>query len=344
MEPDEYNIDSLSPEALLPIVGALYKLTEPVTCYWLSSGLNDVFHVTTGAAPSILQVYRAGWRTRAEIAEEIAALHHLDRKGVSVALPIARRDGRFAGTLAVADRERQIVLFAWAKGEEILAPDAPCCRRFGRAMADVHNATDDFADARIRYDLENLLIQPMRALEPPLLDDRPDDLDFLRGLVGQLRERIESLSPETLDRGYCHGDFRAANLRVDEATGAVTVFDFELGGTGFRAYDLAYAQSNLHPTALELLWGAPPLANYEACWTAFLGGYAERRPLHAADREVIPLFVAMRPIQIMESLVKNERQSDQGEVWPPAEMAGALFERSLRFLRAWSAAYLQRGG
>jgi Ser/Thr protein kinase RdoA (MazF antagonist) len=339
MEPDAPIIDFLAPETLLPIVGALYELPEPVICDWLSSGLNDVFHVTTGSYPYILKVYRAGWRTQAEVAEEIAALHHLARKGVAIVLPIARRDGAFAGTLTVADRERPMVLFAWAKGEEIKAPDAAVYRRFGQVLADVHSATDDFTDAPVRYDLESLLIQPLRELEPAL-EDRPNDRDFLRELVVRLRECIESLPPGTLDRGYCHGDFRPANLRVDEATDAVTVFDFELGGIGFRAYDLAYAQTNLHPMVLELLWGAPSLANSDACWTAFLDGYAERRPRHAADRAAIPLFVAMRPIQIMEMLVKNARQSDQREVWPPADIAGALFERALGFLRAWQAAYL----
>src|SRR5262249_47940273 len=146
-------------------------------------------------------------------------------------------------------------------------------------------------------------------------------------------------SPGALDWGYCHGDFRTANLTLDEATEAITAFDFELGGMGFRAYDIAYTHTNLHALALELLWGASPIDNHEQLWAAFLSGYDERRPLRPADREAIPLFVAMRPLRGMGMLIEMARQKGNGPTWPPSTTGGLpggdLFDRALRFLRAW---------
>lgn len=331
-------MDPVSPETLSPLVAAAYDLGKSVTCDWLSSGLNDVFQVTAGEAVYILKVYRAGWRTQAEVLEEIAALRHLDGKGVSVALPIARRDGASVWALPAPSGERQVVLYAHTQGREVPAPDEGCCRRFGKTLAELHNAADDFSAAPVRYDLENLLNRPLRELEP-FLDDRPDDHDFLRGLAGRLRNRIEGLPPGALDWGYCHGDFRSANLHVDEATGAVTVFDFELGGMGYRAYDIGYTLTNIHHLARELLWRAPALQYAEESWTAFLDGYAAHRRLHAAARDAIPLFAAMRAVQIMGTLLRTARLRRGQETWPPTEGGGLpggdLFDRALRFLRAW---------
>lgn len=345
MKPTDAKPSPLFPEALLPILTAAYDLPAPVGCAPLSSGLNDLFWVTTGGETLILKVYRAGWRTAAEVREEMGALRHLDRRGVRVALPVARRDGGLVGTLPAPFPERATVLMTCAPGEGLDAGEEAGCRRFGGALAEVHRATDGLTEAPVQYDLEHLVAEPLAALEP-YLEDRPADREFLRALAGRLSERIERLGAGALDWGYCHGDFRAANLFWDAATGTVTLFDFELGGLGFRAYDIAYAQMTIHRMALELLWGAPPPQNDERLWAAFLCGYEERRPLSPGDRAAIPLFAAMRPLQLMGTLLATARQRRPGqETWPPTRderglPGGDLFDRALRFLRAWEAAHL----
>jgi Ser/Thr protein kinase RdoA (MazF antagonist) len=124
----------LAPEALVSILTAAYHLPAPVGCAPLSSGLNDVFWVTTGGETFILKVYRAGWRTAAEVREAMGALRHLDRNGVRVALPVARRDGEDVGVLPAPFAERAVVLFSRAPGEGLDAWEEAGCRRFDRAL------------------------------------------------------------------------------------------------------------------------------------------------------------------------------------------------------------------
>jgi Ser/Thr protein kinase RdoA (MazF antagonist) len=343
MTPTDPKTNSLSPDALGPALAAAYDLAGPVTCAWLSSGLNDVFRVTTAAGLYVLKVYRAGWRSEAEVLDETLALLHLQRRGVRVALPIARRDGALAGTLGAASDVRPAALFTHAEGSAITEPEESHCRQFGELLAEVHNATDDFTAAPVRYDVENLLDRPLGMLVP-FLEGRPDDRDYLRDLVARLRRGIERFPDDALDWGYCHGDFRPANLHLDTATGHVTAFDFELGGRGFRAYDIAYMQTILHPVVRNLLWRAPTLEGHERTWAAFLQGYGGRRPLRPAEVEAIPLFVAIRPLQVMGILLQTARQSHGRETWPPTEAdglpGGDLFDRALHFLRTWDVASL----
>lgn len=341
--PAMIDLDELTPEPLAPVLSSIYDLHDPVACAWLSSGLNAVFRVTAGSDKYVLKIYRAGWRSRAEVLQEFAAVSHLHGKGVRVPVPIALKGGARVWSLTVKGRERQAALFTYAGGELVSSPDVASGRLLGRALAEIHNATDGFWDAPVRYDLEQLLTEPAREIAL-FLQNRPGDRRRVEALAAQLRARIRKIVPAP-DWGYCHGDFRPANVHLDEAANSVITIDFELGGIGLRLYDLAEMQLNLHPLALEHLWGAPANENYEQGWAGFLDGYAEHRPLSDADRRAIPLFVACRLIHLMGFLLTTARQPGNEDYWRPAEPGGmpggALFEGALRFLREWQSSYLR---
>jgi Ser/Thr protein kinase RdoA (MazF antagonist) len=327
--------DPLPTERLFSELLSRYDLPLPIECRAISSGLNDVYLVTTGAEPVILKLYRAGWRSRSQVLDEIAALCHLAGRGVRVTLPVADRDGTFAQMLPVREGERQAVLFTHASGKPVSAVDDAGCRLFGRALAEVHGATDDFVGGSVPCDLEHLLDLPFRALAP-LLEDRPEDGCFLRDLGERLRAGVAGVPHGALDWGFCHGDFRPANAFLDEERSAWTIFDFEVCGTGFRAYDLA--------TFRFYLVGGGRYENHEALWRAFLDGYAEQRPLNSADLAAIPLFVALRPIRVFGTLLQTARRNWDLEAWGPAR-AGPLpgtefFNGVLQFLRDWDNAPL----
>lgn len=317
---------------LLAQVAADYELPAPLRCEPLYSGLNDVYRIETGGEAWVLKLYRAGWRTMGEVEAEVNAVRHLGQRGASVALPVSRRDGGFVGTLALPEGDRQMVLFTEARGGPVRRFDEAVCRRFGRALGDIHHASDGLAGSPVRYDAEHLLDRPLRALEP-LLEGRPDDRAYLRDLAGRVRSRLSGASRSGLAWGFCHGDFRAANSHLEEATGTVTTFDFEVAGVGFRGYDLG--------TFLYFLMG-PYEEEYGPLAEAFLSGYTERRPLGRADREAVPLFVPLRPIWILGNILKTAHKNWELEPWAPPRVPGlpAFFEEMMPFIRRWDAAYL----
>jgi Ser/Thr protein kinase RdoA (MazF antagonist) len=277
-------------------------------------------------------VYRAGWRSEQQVQDEIAALLHLGRKNLPVALPVAARDGAYTWPHVTPEGAKQVVLFIYAAGEPVHEFNEPICRRFGQTLADLHTATDDFTQAPVRFDREHLLDLPLRALEP-LLDDRPDDRTFLQDLARGLRERLAPLPEAALAWGYCHGDFRPANAHWDRDSDALTLFDFEASGLGFRGYDLG--------TFCFRLIGVAPADRYEALSQALQEGYAERRPLSDADRDALPLFLALRPIRILGCLLQTAHKNWDLEPWRPPRVPGLpgsdFFDETLQFLREWAA-------
>jgi Ser/Thr protein kinase RdoA (MazF antagonist) len=330
---------ALTPEVLLSEVAAPYDLAPPLTCARIYTGFHEIYRIDTGRGPLILKLFRAGSRTPVDVQCEIDVLLHLGRKGVSVSLPVAGRDGSFTQLLPMQAGEKQpagerhAVLFTNAPGGAVSIFDEARCRLYGRALAGIHTATDDFTGAPVRWDLEQLLDLPLRALEP-LLDDRPEDRRTLQEFARRLRERLAALPQEALDWGFCHGDFRAANSHLDEATGVLTTFDFEGGGIGYRAYDFA--------TFWYFLTGGRPREEQERLAAAFMDGYGELRAFGAVQREAVALFVPVRPFRIMGNIVQSVHQNWDLEPWKPPQVPGlpspAFFDQMLQFLREWEAA------
>src|SRR5205814_5007568 len=122
--------------------------------------------------------------------------------------------------------------------------DAGCATRLGAALADLHQASADFRSPhrRFRLDLATLLWHPL-ALVTRTLAHRPTDCAFLTGLAADLSQRIDAVAPE-LETGPLHGDVYHGNVHLT-AAGALTWFDFDLCGEGWRAYDLAVFRMNL---------------------------------------------------------------------------------------------------
>jgi Ser/Thr protein kinase RdoA (MazF antagonist) len=249
---------------------------------------------------------------------------HLDRKGVPVAAPIARKDGTFWRELNAPEGPRHVVLFRYATGQE-LSQDRDQNYLYGRAVAEVHALTDDFASQHRRFhlDLQHLLDQPLVAIEPFLVH-RPDDWSYLQRIAELLRERITSLPLDRLDHGFCHGDFHGGNAHIDDRE-TITFFDFDCGGPGWRAYDIAVFR-----------WG--PWGRESAAWEAFLKGYTERRPLSDLNLAAVPLFVAARHIWLLGLHTGNSQ--DWGCGWLNDDYFDDGGAGGFRFLREWEAEHL----
>jgi Ser/Thr protein kinase RdoA (MazF antagonist) len=292
-----------------------------VECSLIFSGAHDTFRVETLGEQYVLKIYRLALQTLPDVLEEIRALLYLGDTGVSVALPMAGKNGAYVWTLPAPGGERPAVLFTWASGQSPSARDEAACYHLGRALALIHTATEEYASPRVRFGLEQLLEAPLR-LHEPLLRERREDWRYLQDLARRLRERFARLPAEALDWGFCHGEFNARNNHLDEATGTVTSFDFESCGAGFRAYDLAVFRF--------LLGLGEGEEDPEPRWQEYLRGYTEQRPLAEIDQAAIPLFVAMRPLWILGNIVLTRLPRPDGGVPNPD-----FFEEMLEFLRAW---------
>src|SRR6266545_6978016 len=181
-----------TPDALCATIAAAYPIAPPLQCQLWFAGTTDTYLVTTHHARYMLRLYQAGSRTDGEVRFELSVLHHLHRKGFAVAVPIRRRDGAWFGTLAAPEGPRQQVLFTYAPGREAYDEDG-FAERFGRSIAALHTATDDFQSRHPRFQLDCtiLLDRPLRWIQP-LLAHRPTDWQNLCAIATRLRQRVEA--------------------------------------------------------------------------------------------------------------------------------------------------------
>jgi CubicO group peptidase (beta-lactamase class C family)/Ser/Thr protein kinase RdoA (MazF antagonist) len=301
------------------------------SCRLLNVGLNDTYEFTVAAATAaseppqkyILRVYRHGWRTHEEILYELDMLTHLKERGAHVAAPIAGRDGRLSREVGAPEGMRYAAVFTFVTGKQ---PDhtEQVALRYGVGAAAVHNASEGYEPpyARFRIDLDHLITEPLHSVLP-FLAARPDDQAHLQTLADKLRRGVEALPLADLETGFCHGDFHGGNVLFDADTGEPTFFDFDCGGPGWRAYDIAVNR-----------WSARLAGAEDVKWPAFLRGYTAHRPLADIDIAATPWFVAIRHLWLLGLHAGLARPFGGG--WLNDE----YWDRQLAFLRGCDDDYL----
>jgi Ser/Thr protein kinase RdoA (MazF antagonist) len=313
----------LSVDALKRIVASSYDLGNILEVRFLQFGLNDTYLVKTQKLEKfILRVYRHGWRSGSDVAYELDALNHLHQQGVSVSVPIPQKDGQLMRELLAPEGTRFMVLFSFAPGQQINYDDLQSSA-YGSAVAETHNAMQDFSSPHRRFelDLEHLLETPLRIIRP-FLEHRPDDLEYLNLLTEKIRSHLEQLPLDRLERGFCHGDFHGANAFID-ADSKITLFDFDCGGIGWRAYDLAVFAWDCR------LHDKEPIA-----WMAFLRGYNELSKVPELDLKAIPLFIGIRQIWLMG--LHFGFAHNVGFGW----YGDGYLDRNIKFLKDWELEFL----
>ena len=169
------------------------------------SGVNDLYGVQAETGRYFFKLYRAGWRSRPTVLYELDLLAHLDRKGVPVCLPVARRDGERLTEVPALEGTRQGVLFHHAPGRPPSWPffeNEAESRLLGGALAAIHAAAEGFASPHPRpgYD-EALLLDQTLAAARPFLADRKAGWDYLRDLARRLRMQLAALQSRGLTWG-----------------------------------------------------------------------------------------------------------------------------------------------
>lgn len=310
----------LSAATLVAEVLPQFGINEVIACQFFTGGFNDTYRVRSAQGSTYyLRVYRSRWRTLADILYELDVLKHLQNKGCAAARPVPRFDGSLCVELTAPEGTRYAALFTEAPGKLISYDHEPTrvAFEYGKAVANLHNAVADFDSPRQRFhvDLELLIDTPLRNIAP-FLAHRPDDWAFFKRFAGDLRQRILDLPATQLEQGFCHGDLQGYHAHVD-ADGTLTFFDFDCGGFGYRAYDLAVFRWCSRLKEQEAIW-----------WEPYLEGYRTTRELADLDEEAIPSFVGARYVWHMG--VHTQNAVDWGCEW----LSDAYFDEKLGYLKA----------
>lgn len=249
---------------------------------------NQVYRVTDDTGDHALRLKRPGYRTRIELESELMWMAALDRAGILVPRPVPSLGGRL---LEQVDGHL-VDLLTWLPGQTLgtaLHESPPTAAEalfhdLGRQMALFHIASDAWVKpagfSRVRWDGEGLLGEsPVwgRFWEHPLLSAADKTLfeDFRAAALRDLL-RLQ----DQLDFGLIHADLVRENVLL--LGDRIGMLDFDDGGWGFRAFDLA--------TTLLKFMDSP---NHPVLREALLQGYLGVR---AMDVGALDLFLALRAV------------------------------------------------
>lgn len=304
-------------EAIERFIDKHYALGAPVSCQLLQRGLNDVYLASvTSSERYVFRLSHHRARGPANAKSETAFLAHLSNLGVPVAAPIQTRNGTFFLQGHAPEGARDGVLFQAIDGREPLATDPGDARANGKTLALLHNAAETYsADGTLyQLDLEHLLHRPLARIRDSGIVEETHVLSDL----GQIAERTATAIKafRNLTWTYCHGDCHGFNSRINKA-GEAVFFDFDDGGPGYLAYDLAV-----------FLWAQVSFGrSLTAMWAAFVDGYQSIRPITPDDFEAAIRFVIVRHFWLMGEYASRAREWGSNSVgWIAREVA---------FLRTW---------
>jgi homoserine kinase type II len=284
-------------EALGEAVAAAYRLGPIRTCVRLDRVSSSVARVETAERAYWLKLVtrvQCGLdelESEAEVASELAEL------GLRIAPAVRRRDGRYAGMLALRDGAVPALLFDEAPGRHVEAPSPAQAEALGALLGRFHAAAVRAADRRSRIDVDVLGGAPLRAVEAWLQRAGGDAAREAARSCAELAKLAAEMvaiawsDGASLPIGLCHGDLQLENVRFDGAR--PTLFDLERCGTGPRAYDLACywrLRIGLAPADAE---------QRRAEWDALLRGYEQTRALAPSERQAIPALATLRAMWVM---------------------------------------------
>jgi Ser/Thr protein kinase RdoA (MazF antagonist) len=271
---------TLSARTVAEFVNAAYGLPGGPSARLLNR-FNDIYEIAT-SPPLFLRISRQARRSVDDADAEGRALAEAQAAGVPVAVAVRGRDGRFGQRLVAAEGDRAALLFVLAPGADPEATPAHAWAQ-GRSLAQLHEVklSEATRAALRRVDLATM-VEETTARAVALLRDRPMLVTGLERVAAGISRRIVEIGPSV---GLCHGDCHGFNARIDGDV--ATLFDFDDGGVGWLAYDLATYLRNCE------------LVSASSCrelWTAFMGGYRSARVLAAADREALEAMVIVREL------------------------------------------------
>jgi Ser/Thr protein kinase RdoA (MazF antagonist) len=301
---------TLSMEGIRQLLVRDYNLEDSGECRFISRSISDTYLFETPVQRFAFKVHRTNWRSREAALCELAILRHLHLKGVSVAMPVARRDGQLITEIQAPEGPRSAALFEWAQGRRPRYTDPDHAMQYGRTIAKMHIAGDDLQSigAAPPMDLQHLIHQPL-ALIRSRLKDLPEVAKALPAFEQRIVSEATRATRQLKDWGFCHGDVWSNNARIDG--NRLVLFDFDFCGPGWQIFDLA-----------SYRWHARQVGAEQAAWKPFIESYLQLRPTAANSLKYIGLFVILK--HLWTTAIFISRGPETGENFLPDEELESL--------------------
>lgn len=279
----EVQFSVIKPEALRSRVLSRYNLHD-VICRFYTQGVNDIYIVTCHEGTYYLKLSLPGYKNKDEIEGEVIAVNELVKQGVSVAAPVADREGIYVHEIQAPEGIRYVVLWKEAKGEIKGIKTKEESNNLGKLLAQMHTQLDGIHVTRHRLDANHLVSEPLKYVTEFYQDtEYPRRLEEAGGIIlSYLKDRMVDGSE---GYGLCHGDIHNYNIRFEGSH--PTIFDFDCAGYGLRAYDLAVQRWNIAMFQLDK-------EKEEEQWNDLLEGYSTIRNIEPKDLSNINILVAAR--------------------------------------------------
>jgi Ser/Thr protein kinase RdoA (MazF antagonist) len=248
---------------------------------------------SSGAAATVLRIYRPGGRSTAEVMSELAWMRAL---GEDVGSLVPAVIPTTAGSQVLElTREPPLppcycVMFSCAPGGEPAEDElAPWFPKLGEITARLHQHARSWTRPpwfrRPRWDISTTIgNQPHWGPWQSSVTDA-EEIRQLQQLAEVVMRRLRGFGIGADRFGLVHADLRLANLLVDRDR--ITVIDFEDCGLSWYLYDLA--------CALTFNEGRADVRELVALW---VDGYRRVEHLSAEDEEEIDTFLMLRRLML----------------------------------------------
>ncbi len=286
-----------SEAALRQLLIDSYGLTQPEISRIRTGGDgNQTFHVVATGTRFIARIYGEQVRQNSDWAQyELELLAHLAQGGLSVAAPIANKQGTWMQMLPCEDSlPAPTALFTFAEGGVEWPTAPPRAHLLGASFAQMHQVATDLASPAVArvFDVNRLLAAPLKRIRAYLNDSDPQDADawqILTRTAARAIALLEAIPHAGGAIGPIHADLHQGNCHFNAAgeNDQLTFFDFSNAGVGWRVYDLS---GFLWPLRDETIQD-PAI---KAACDAFLEGYRSIRPLLAEEENAIMASVKAR--------------------------------------------------
>lgn len=269
----------LGAEALADLIGH-YDVGELVSAKGIAEGVSNSNWLieTTGADGNGARFILTMYERRIDVQELpffLGLLDHLAAKNCPVPATIHDRAGNAYRTLD----GKSVALIEFLPGVSIDEPTPQQARAVGRALAQIHTASEDFPAARAND------LRP--ADWGKLFDQCGDDAiaAISADLLAAIRSHLPTLIhdwPEHLPKGIIHADLFPDNVLMlnDKVSGLI---DFYFACTDIAVYDLAVTHA---------AWCFSDDGTHfrSDISDALIGGYLSSRSLTSAEHKALPVL------------------------------------------------------